>query len=138
SPLRRPAQPHPPPLPHHPHRWASPARAFRLTPLLPTAATPQRASCTCGVFASGAPAACGSSPQIENTTNHAIIGPGQVSRARAGRPSRVSELQAALTKADFWKKFESDWFCLDAELMPWSATAQELLRSQYAPVGAAS
>src|SRR5690606_35371943 len=71
-------------------------------------------------------------------TNHAIIGPGQVSRARAGRPSRVSELQAALTKADFWKKFESDWFCLDAELMPWSAKAQELLRSQYAPVDAAS
>jgi protein phosphatase len=66
---------------------------------------------------------------------------------RTGRPffddpalgtSFLERLQAALTKADFWKKFESDWFCLDAELMPWSAKAQELLRSQYAPVGAAS
>ncbi len=28
--------------------------------------------------------------------------------------------------------------CLDCELMPWSAKAQELLRSQYAAVGAAS
>lgn len=50
----------------------------------------------------------------------------------------LGRLRAALTKADFWKKFESDWFCLDAELMPWSAKAQELLRSQYAPVGAAA
>lgn len=66
---------------------------------------------------------------------------------RTGRPffddpalemSFLERLQAALTKADFWKKFESEWFCLDAELMPWSAKAQELLRSQYAPVGAAS
>ncbi len=66
---------------------------------------------------------------------------------RTGRPffddpaiesSFLNRLQAALTNADFWKKFESDWFCLDAELMPWSAKAQELLRSQYAPVGAAS
>jgi protein phosphatase len=47
-------------------------------------------------------------------------------------------LREALSQAGFWKKFESDWFCLDAELMPWSAKAQELLRSQYAPVGAAS
>jgi protein phosphatase len=50
----------------------------------------------------------------------------------------LDRLHAALTDSDFWKKFESDWFCLDAELMPWSAKAQELLRSQYAPVGAAS
>ena len=64
---------------------------------------------------------------------------------RTGRPflgdptlesSFLDRLRAALTSADFWKKFESDWFCLDAELMPWSAKAQELLRSQYAPVGA--
>ncbi|MBE2293539.1 MAG: polynucleotide kinase-phosphatase [Phycisphaerales bacterium] len=50
----------------------------------------------------------------------------------------LDRLCAALTQADFWKKFESDWFCIDAELMPWSAKAQELLRSQYAPVGAAA
>ena len=31
-----------------------------------------------------------------------------------------------------------DWVCLDCELMPWSAKAQELLRQQYAAVGAAA
>ena len=32
----------------------------------------------------------------------------------------------------------TDWLCLDCELMPWSAKAQELLRRQYAPTGAAA
>ena len=32
----------------------------------------------------------------------------------------------------------TDWVVLDCELMPWSAKAQELLRNQYAPVGAAA
>ncbi|HSR54538.1 MAG TPA: polynucleotide kinase-phosphatase [Acidobacteriota bacterium] len=50
----------------------------------------------------------------------------------------MGRLRDALSEAGFWAKFESEWFCLDAELMPWSAKAQELLRSQYAPVGAAS
>ena len=31
-----------------------------------------------------------------------------------------------------------DWVVLDAELMPWSAKAQELIRQQYAPVGVAA
>ena len=31
-----------------------------------------------------------------------------------------------------------DWACLDCELMPWSAKAQELITSQYAAVGAAA
>ena len=47
-------------------------------------------------------------------------------------------LQAALATAGFWEKFNTDWVCLDCELMPWSAKAQELLRRQYAAVGAAS
>jgi protein phosphatase len=37
-----------------------------------------------------------------------------------------------------WEEFETDWICLDCELMPWSAKAQELLRQQYAAVGAAA
>jgi protein phosphatase len=37
-----------------------------------------------------------------------------------------------------WEKFETDWFCLDCEILPWSAKAEELLRRQYAAVGAAS
>jgi len=30
---------------------------------------------------------------------------------------------------------ETDWICLDCELMPWSAKALELIRGQYAGVG---
>jgi protein phosphatase len=47
-------------------------------------------------------------------------------------------VRSALTSAGFWDEFASDWFCLDCELMPWSAKAQELLISQYAAVGSAS
>jgi protein phosphatase len=49
----------------------------------------------------------------------------------------LGRLQAALTAAGWWEKFSTDWVLLDAELMPWSAKAQELLRTQYAAVGAA-
>jgi polynucleotide kinase-phosphatase len=47
-------------------------------------------------------------------------------------------IRDALTNAEFWDEFGSDWFCLDCELMPWSAKAQELLRLQFAAVGSAS
>ena len=43
-----------------------------------------------------------------------------------------------MSGAGWWERFQSDWFCLDCELMPWSAKAQELLRRQYAPVGTAA
>jgi len=49
----------------------------------------------------------------------------------------LARLRAALDASDFWKRFETTWVCLDCELMPWSAKAQELLKSQYAAVGAA-
>jgi protein phosphatase len=49
----------------------------------------------------------------------------------------IARVQAALSKAGFWDEFASDWFCIDCELMPWSAKARELLQRQYAPVGAA-
>jgi protein phosphatase len=51
--------------------------------------------------------------------------------------SFLARCAAALTRADFWTEFNTTWACLDCELMPWSAKAQELLRSQYAAVGAA-
>jgi protein phosphatase len=50
----------------------------------------------------------------------------------------LERLVAALERAGFWQKFESDWFCFDCELMPWSVKAAELLRTQYAPTGAAA
>jgi protein phosphatase len=49
----------------------------------------------------------------------------------------LDRVQTALTAADFWGSFNTTWACLDCELMPWSAKAQELLRAQYAAVGAA-
>jgi protein phosphatase len=46
-------------------------------------------------------------------------------------------VRGALDRADAWARFETDWVCLDCELMPWSAKALELVRQQYASVGAA-
>ena len=47
-------------------------------------------------------------------------------------------LQQGLNASGFWDELQTDWVCLDCELMPWSAKAQELVRTQYAAVGAAS
>ena len=47
----------------------------------------------------------------------------------------LGQLKEAIDKVDYWKVFNTDWICLDCELMPWSVKAQELLRQQYAPVG---
>lgn len=44
----------------------------------------------------------------------------------------------AFTRGGLWEEFNTDWFCLDCELMPWSAKAQDLLRNQYAAVGSAA
>lgn len=49
----------------------------------------------------------------------------------------LDRIRIALTTGGFWDEFKTTWFCLDCELMPWSAKAQELLRGQYAAVGAA-
>ena len=64
-------------------------------------------------------------------------------RGRGGGSSLMATLErqilervrAAVDAAGFWDEFETDWVCLDCELMPWSAKAQELLRRQYAPYG---
>lgn len=50
----------------------------------------------------------------------------------------IAKIQKAIEAANFWDEFETDWFCFDCELLPWSAKAQELLRQQYAAVGAAA
>jgi len=47
----------------------------------------------------------------------------------------LAQVKAAIDKANYWETFNTDWMCLDCELMPWSVKAQELLRQQYAPVG---
>src|SRR5262249_1017089 len=43
----------------------------------------------------------------------------------------------AVERAALWDELRTGWLCLDAELMPWSVKAQELLRQQYAAVGTA-
>ena len=50
----------------------------------------------------------------------------------------LDKVCGAVGAANLWEEFQTDWICLDAELMPWSAKAQELLRQQYAAVGAAA
>jgi protein phosphatase len=66
---------------------------------------------------------------------------------RTGRPffsdpAPLAELLSRVTKAigaaDLWTGLQTDWLVLDCELLPWSAKAGELLRSQYAPVAAAA
>ncbi len=49
----------------------------------------------------------------------------------------LDRLRQAMTASGFWDKFQTTWACLDCELMPWSAKAQELLRNDYAAIGAA-
>ncbi len=50
----------------------------------------------------------------------------------------LDRLRQAATACGFWEALAADWFCLDAELMPWSAKAQDLVLNQYAAVGAAA
>jgi protein phosphatase len=50
----------------------------------------------------------------------------------------LDSLASALAVSGLWEEFQTDWFCLDCELLPWSAKALELIKSQYAAVGAAS
>ncbi|MEE4378273.1 MAG: polynucleotide kinase-phosphatase, partial [Candidatus Competibacteraceae bacterium] len=65
---------------------------------------------------------------------------------RTGRPFFASDdqqaqiinrIRTAVDRAGLWERFQTNWICLDAEVMPWSAKAQELLRNQYASTGAA-
>ncbi len=50
----------------------------------------------------------------------------------------LSRAQAAVTRSGLWDELRTDWLCLDCELMPWSSKAQDLLKQQYAPTGAAA
>ena len=50
----------------------------------------------------------------------------------------LATINAAMATSGLWDELNTDWVLLDCELMPWSAKAQELLRLQYAAVGAAA
>jgi protein phosphatase len=65
---------------------------------------------------------------------------------RTGRPFFPAEvtaqlldrLRAAAETAGLFDELGTPWLLLDAELLPWSAKAGQLLRDQYAAVGAAA
>ena len=50
----------------------------------------------------------------------------------------LAEVRAAADSAGLWDELATGWLLLDAELLPWSAKAGELIREQYASVGAAA
>jgi len=50
----------------------------------------------------------------------------------------LERVSRAVEAAGIWESLKTEWVSLDCELMPWSAKAQELLRQQYAPTGAAA
>lgn len=63
---------------------------------------------------------------------------------RTGRPFFSPEVTERLldrvraAASGLFAELAADWLLLDLELLPWSAKAGELLRRQYAPVGAAA
>jgi protein phosphatase len=76
-------------------------------------------------------------------------GPGDSSGAiwtRTGRPffgpqltgELIDRLRVAAESAGLFDELGTSWLLLDAELLPWSAKAEALLRDQYAAVGAAA
>ena len=50
----------------------------------------------------------------------------------------LDRIRATGDKLDLWNELETDWMVLDCEVLPWSAKAVDLLRNQYASVGAAA
>jgi len=78
------------------------------------------------------------------TTDRPSLG---VIHTRTGRPffedladetTILERVRRAITAAGLWEELDTDWLILDCELLPWSAKAEELLRTQYAAVGAAA
>lgn len=50
----------------------------------------------------------------------------------------LAKLDRAMQASGLWDELATDWIVLDAELLPWSAKAGDLLRQQYAPTGTAA
>ncbi|XVQ16252.1 polynucleotide kinase-phosphatase [Spirillospora sp. CA-255316] len=50
----------------------------------------------------------------------------------------LDRVRAAITAAGLWDELETGWLALDCELLPWSAKAMDLIRTQYAATGAAA
>ncbi|MEO1398763.1 MAG: polynucleotide kinase-phosphatase, partial [Pseudomonadota bacterium] len=66
---------------------------------------------------------------------------------RTGRPffsdydmtdALLERIRVGIDGSGLWDDLKTDWLLLDAELMPWSAKAQDLIRQQYAATGSAA
>lgn len=57
---------------------------------------------------------------------------------RATENALLSRIRVAMEASGLWAELDTDWVVLDGELMPWSGKAEGLLRTQYAPTGAAA
>ncbi|MFI9364572.1 polynucleotide kinase-phosphatase [Kitasatospora sp. NPDC053057] len=69
---------------------------------------------------------------IWTRTGRAFLDDEELTAAVLGR------VRSAAERAGLFEELGTDWLLLDAELMPWSLKAVELLRRQYAAVGAAA
>ena len=50
----------------------------------------------------------------------------------------LDRVRAAIGAAGLWEELHTGWLVLDCELLPWSAKAMDLIRTQYAATGAAA
>jgi protein phosphatase len=57
---------------------------------------------------------------------------------RTATEAVLARVRTAMTEVSFWERHATDWALLDAEIMPWSAKAQALIREQYAATSAAA
>ncbi|MEI8146201.1 MAG: polynucleotide kinase-phosphatase [Alphaproteobacteria bacterium] len=57
---------------------------------------------------------------------------------RADLAAVLARTTQALEGAGLFERLTTDWLCLDAEIMPWSAKAQALISQHFAHVGASS
>lgn len=57
---------------------------------------------------------------------------------RATTEAVLQRVRDCMTASDFWTRHATDWALIDAEIMPWSAKAQALIREQFAATGAAA
>ncbi|RSN68373.1 polynucleotide kinase-phosphatase [Actinomadura sp. WAC 06369] len=59
-------------------------------------------------------------------------------RDPARTDAALARLRAAIGAAGLWDELGTGWLVLDCELLPWSAKAMDLIRTQYAATGAAA
>ncbi|SEG11321.1 polynucleotide kinase-phosphatase [Thermomonospora echinospora] len=75
----------------------------------------------------------------DGTTGAVYTRTGRAFFRDAARTEEVlARVRAAIGAAGLWEELGTGWLVLDCELMPWSAKAMELIRTQYAATGAAA